>query len=98
MKEAWIIDAARSPRGIGRVGKGSLVGIHPQRILAQLLEALTTRTGMDRKHIDDVIIACGTQFGEQGYCIARMAALAYISQATVYQTANMIDQQRKMKL
>ena len=75
MKEAWIIDAARSPRGIGRVGKGSLVGIHPQRILAQLLEALTTRTGMDRKHIDDVIIACGTQFGEQGYCIARMAAL-----------------------
>ena len=79
MKEAWIIDAARSPRGIGRVGKGSLVGIHPQRILAQLLEALTTRTGMDRKHIDDVIIACGTQFGEQGYCIARMAALDAVS-------------------
>ncbi|MDE2356973.1 MAG: acetyl-CoA C-acetyltransferase [Alphaproteobacteria bacterium] len=75
MTEAWIIDAARTPRGVGKVGKGGLSEIHPQRILSTVLKALATRNGLDTADIDDVIAGCGTQFGKQGACIARMAAL-----------------------
>ena len=75
MNEAWIIDAARTPRGIGKIGKGALAHIHPQRILSSVLRALQERNGLDTAEVDDVIAGCGTQFGKQGLCIARMAAL-----------------------
>ncbi|PWR19676.1 acetyl-CoA C-acetyltransferase [Zavarzinia compransoris] len=75
MTEAWIIDAARTPRGIGKVGKGGLSEIHPQRILSHVLKALAERNGLDTADVDDVIAGCGTQAGKQGFCIARMAAL-----------------------
>ncbi|HEY5071898.1 MAG TPA: acetyl-CoA C-acetyltransferase [Caulobacteraceae bacterium] len=75
MAEAWIIDAARTPRGVGKLGKGALSEIHPQRILATVLRALAERNGLETSEIDDVIAGCGTQFGKQGACIARMAAL-----------------------
>ncbi|MDQ2859425.1 MAG: acetyl-CoA C-acetyltransferase [Pseudomonadota bacterium] len=75
MAEAWIIDAARTPRGLGKVGKGALSEVHPQRILATVLRALADRNRLDTADIDDVIAGCGTQFGKQGACIARMAAL-----------------------
>ena len=39
MTEAWIIDTARTPRGIGKVGKGALSEIHPQRLLSTVLKA-----------------------------------------------------------
>ena len=52
--EAWIIDAVRSPRGIGKQGKGSLAGIHPQRVLAQVLDGLRERVGFDPADVDDV--------------------------------------------
>ena len=32
MSEAWIIDACRTPRGIGKLGKGALAEIHPQQV------------------------------------------------------------------
>lgn len=75
MAEAWIIDVARTPRGIGKIGKGALADIHPQRILSSVLRALAERNVLDTRDIDDVIAGCGTQFGKQGACIARMAAL-----------------------
>ncbi len=75
MKEAWIIDAARTPRGIGKIGKGALADVHPQRILSTVLKALGERNNLDSDDIDDVIAGCGTQSGKQGACIARMAAL-----------------------
>ncbi|MDG5493287.1 acetyl-CoA C-acetyltransferase [Niveispirillum sp. BGYR6] len=75
MTEAWIIDAARTPRGIGKVGKGALTDIHPQRLLSTVLKALAERNGLDTGDVDDVIAGCGTQFAKQGNCIARMAAL-----------------------
>jgi len=75
MTEAWIIDAARTPRGVGKVGKGGLSAVHPQRILSTVLKALADRNHLDTADIDDVIAGCGTQFGKQGACIARMAAL-----------------------
>jgi acetyl-CoA C-acetyltransferase len=75
MAEAWIIDVARTPRGVGKVGKGALSEVHPQRILSTVLRALAQRNNLDTADIDDVIAGCGTQFGKQGACIARMAAL-----------------------
>jgi acetyl-CoA C-acetyltransferase len=75
MTEAWIIDAARTPRGIGKQGKGALWEVHPQKLLSTVLRALVTRSGLDSQDIDDVIISCSTQFGNQGACIGRMAAL-----------------------
>jgi acetyl-CoA C-acetyltransferase len=75
MAEAWIIDAARTPRGIGKVGKGALAGIHPQRLLSTVLRALAERNQLNTAQIDDVIAGCNTQWGQQALCIARMAAL-----------------------
>jgi len=75
MQEAWIIDAARTPRGVGKVGKGALSEVHPQRILSTVLKALAERNNLNTAQIDDVIAGCGSQWGKQGACIARMAAL-----------------------
>ena len=75
MTEAWIIDVARTPRGVGKVGKGALAGVHPQRILSSVLRVLAERNNLNTAEIDDVIAGCGTQFGKQGACIARMSAL-----------------------
>ena len=73
--EAWIIDTARTPRGIGRQGKGALWEIHPQRLLSTVLKALAQRNSLNTNEIDDVIISCNYQYLKQGQCIARMAAL-----------------------
>jgi acetyl-CoA C-acetyltransferase len=73
--EAWIIDGVRSPRGKGK-STGSLHHIHPQELLAQVLNALADRTGIDRGDVDDVIVGNGSQSGEHGACIGRMAVLA----------------------
>ena len=43
MAEAYIIDAARTPRGIGKVGKGALTELHPGRLLAQVFEEIGNR-------------------------------------------------------
>jgi acetyl-CoA C-acetyltransferase len=75
VREAWIIDAARTPRGIGKPDKGALAGIHPQRLLSTVLRALVDRNGIDARDLDDVIAGCNTQAGKQGLCIGRMAAL-----------------------
>jgi acetyl-CoA acetyltransferases len=75
MSEAWIIDAARTPRGIGKIGKGALADIHPQRLLSTVLRALADRNDLDTSEVDDVIVGCNTQFSKQGHCIGRMAQL-----------------------
>ncbi|MEO6122836.1 MAG: acetyl-CoA C-acetyltransferase [Ilumatobacteraceae bacterium] len=74
MSEAWIIDAVRSPRGKGKES-GSLHPVHPQRILAQVLNALRDRNGFDTGEVDDVIMGCGAGSGDHSMDIARMAAL-----------------------
>jgi acetyl-CoA C-acetyltransferase len=73
-REAWIIDAVRSPRGKGKEN-GSLHPIHPQRVLAQVLNALQARNGFDTADVDDVIMGCGAGSGDHSMDIARMAAL-----------------------
>lgn len=74
MSEAWIIDAVRSPRGKGK-DTGALHDVHPQRILAQVLNALQARNGFDTAEVDDVIMGCGAGSGDHSMDIARMAAL-----------------------
>src|SRR6516165_1457879 len=73
---AYIIDAVRTPRGRGKTGKGALNNIHPQELLAQTLNRLVDSAGASKGDVDDVVIGCVSQAGEQGGDIARMAALA----------------------
>lgn len=75
MPEALIIDAARTPRGVGKPGKGALSDIHPQRILSTVLRGIEQRNDLNTAEVDDVIIGCSTQQGKQGACIGRMATL-----------------------
>jgi len=75
MSEAWIIDAARTPRGVGKQGKGALWEIHPQKLLSTVLGALAQRNDLNTEDVDDVIISCSSQIKKQGACIGRMAAL-----------------------
>ncbi len=75
MTEAWIIDACRTPRGIGRQGKGALADMHPQHLGATVLKALAERTGINTAHVDDIIWGTSTQVGKQGRDLGRMAAL-----------------------
>lgn len=75
MTEAWIIDACRTPRGTGKVGKGSLAHLHTQRLGATVLAALAERTGLDTGDVDDVIFGCSWQVGTQSGDLGRMAAL-----------------------
>jgi acetyl-CoA C-acetyltransferase len=75
-ESAYILDAVRTPRGRGKRGAGALSGIHPQELLAQALEGLAGRTGLERRDVDDVVIGCVSQVGEQGGNVARNAVLA----------------------
>jgi acetyl-CoA C-acetyltransferase len=75
MKTAYVIDAVRTPRGRGKPGRGALAGIHPQELLAQSLVKLAERTAIERSDIDDVVVGCVSQVGEQGANIARNAVL-----------------------
>ncbi|HEU4455398.1 MAG TPA: acetyl-CoA C-acetyltransferase [Longimicrobium sp.] len=76
MPGAYIIDAVRTPRGRGKKGKGSLTEIHPQELLAQTLNQVAERTGIDREDVEDVVVGVVSQVGEQGGNIARNAVLA----------------------
>jgi acetyl-CoA C-acetyltransferase len=74
-REAWIIDAVRSPRGVGKQGKGALSHLHPQRVLAQVLGALQRKAGFDPRDVDDVVCGNGSQAGDHAHDIGRMAVL-----------------------
>ena len=75
MTEALIIDACRTPRGIGKAGKGALAELHPQHLGATVLKALAERTGINTAEVDDIIWGTSTQRGTQGGDLGRMAAL-----------------------
>ncbi|HEY2358711.1 MAG TPA: acetyl-CoA C-acetyltransferase [Phenylobacterium sp.] len=75
MSEALIIDACRTPRGIGKVGKGALADFHPQHLGATVLKALADRNGLNTAEVDDIIWGTSSQRGKQGGDLGRMAAL-----------------------
>src|ERR1019366_5578471 len=75
MAEALIIDACRTPRGIGKVGKGALADIHPQQLAATVLAAIAERNGLETADVDDFIWGTSMQAGTQAGDLGRMAAL-----------------------
>ncbi len=75
MVEAVIIDACRTPRGIGKPGKGALSGIHPHRLGATVLRALAERNPIDTAEVDDVVWGTHAQMGSQAGDLGRMCAL-----------------------
>ena len=72
LREAWIVEAVRTP--VGRYG-GALAGVRPDDLAATVLEAVVARSGIDPSIIDDVILGCANQAGEDNRNIARMALL-----------------------
>ena len=74
MREAVIIDAVRTPIGKGKPG-GALSGWHPVDLLAEVLQGLVQRTGIDPGVVDDVITGCVSQTGEQSFNVGRNAVL-----------------------
>jgi acetyl-CoA C-acetyltransferase len=75
VSEALIIDAVRTPRGLGKPGKGALCNLHPQHLAATVLKALQQRNNLDTAEIDDVIWGTSAQKGLQAGDMGRMAAL-----------------------
>ena len=65
MPDALIIDACRTPRGIGKAGKGALSDMHPQHLGAAVLRALQERNGFDTADVDDIIWGTSAQVGPQ---------------------------------
>ncbi len=76
MSDVWIIDACRTPRAIGKPGKGAYSGIHPQQLGATVLRALAERNKVNTAEVDDVIWGCNIQRGPQTSDMGRMSALA----------------------
>ena len=72
LRDAWIIDAVRTP--IGRYG-GALASVRPDDLAALVIRALVDRTGVDPSSVEDVILGCANQAGEDNRNVARMAAL-----------------------
>ena len=76
MAEAYIIDAVRTPRGIGKPGKGALSHLHPQHLAATVLAAIRDRNNLDTATVDDIVWSTSSQNGKQGGDLGRMAALS----------------------
>src|SRR3954452_8938070 len=72
LREAVIVDAVRSP-----IGKrnGALAATRPDDLAGLVLRALVERTGVDPAAIEDVVMGCVTQIGEQGYNVGRIATM-----------------------
>lgn len=72
MRDVVIVDAVRTP--IGRYG-GVLRDVRPDDLAALVIAALVRRTGIDPARIEDVVLGCANQAGEDNRNVARMAAL-----------------------
>lgn len=73
MKDAFIVEALRTPRARR---KGKFTSVHPVDLATYPLNALKARLKFDPAQIEDVIMGCVTQTGEQGWCVARSSVLA----------------------
>lgn len=75
MGNAYIVDACRTPRGIGKVGKGALAHLHPSYLGSTVLAAMAERNSLNTAEVDDIIWGTSSQTGKQGGDLGRMAAL-----------------------
>ncbi|MCS3843113.1 thiolase family protein [Microbacterium sp. AK031] len=73
--EAVLVDVVRTPVGRGKPG-GALSGVHPVDLAAGVLSAILERNGLESRQIDDVLLGCVSQVGDQSMNIARQAVLA----------------------
>jgi len=76
MRDAVIVEAVRTPVGIGKPGKGALSGMHPVDVSAAILCEVINRAGIESHLVEDVHWGCVGQVGEQSTNIGRNAALA----------------------
>ena len=74
-RTAVIVDVVRTPSGRGKPG-GALSAIHPVDLAAGVLQAVLERNGLESRQIDDVLLGCVSQVGDQAMNIARQAVLA----------------------
>ncbi|HET9853097.1 MAG TPA: acetyl-CoA C-acyltransferase [Candidatus Limnocylindrales bacterium] len=72
VREAWIVEAVRTP--VGRYG-GALASVRPDDLAAVAIRAAVERSGIDPASIEDVILGCANQAGEDNRNVARMSAL-----------------------
>ncbi|HKB27884.1 MAG TPA: acetyl-CoA C-acyltransferase [Candidatus Limnocylindrales bacterium] len=72
LREAWIVEAVRTP--VGRYG-GALANVRPDDLAALVIKAVVERSGIDPALIEDVILGCANQAGEDNRNVARMSAL-----------------------
>jgi 3-oxoadipyl-CoA thiolase len=72
LRDAWIVEAVRTP--IGRYG-GALASVRPDDLAALVLRAVVDRAGVDPALVEDVILGCANQAGEDNRDVARMAVL-----------------------
>ena len=75
MGNAYIVDACRTPRGVGKVGKGALAHLHPSYLGSTVLSSLAERNALNTAEVDDIIWGTSSQSGKQGGDLGRMAAL-----------------------
>ena len=75
MNDAVIVDVVRTASGRGKPG-GAFSQTHPTDLLAEVLRALLERNGLESRRVDDVLVGCVSQTGEQSGNIARNALLA----------------------
>lgn len=75
MAEAYIIDAVRTPRSLGKMGKGALSAMHPEHLAATVLAAIKERNNLETADVDDVIWGVSGQIGLQSGDVGRNAAL-----------------------
>ena len=75
MGTAYIVDACRTPRGVGKVGKGALAHLHPSYLGSTVLAAMAERNHLNTAEVDDIIWGTSSQTGKQGGDLGRMAAL-----------------------
>ena len=71
--DAYIYDSVRTPRGIGK-NTGSLSQVSPVQLVTTLLSALKKRNNLETSYVEDLVLGCVTQVGEQGGNIAKVAA------------------------
>ncbi len=72
LREAWIVEAVRTP--VGRYG-GALASVRPDDLAAAVVAAVVERSRVDPALVEDVILGCANQAGEDNRNVARMAAL-----------------------
>jgi acetyl-CoA C-acetyltransferase len=74
MSEAYIVDALRLPRALAKKG-GAYAALKPVDLLKPLFEALSSRHNLDSSEVEDVLLGCSTQSGDQGANLGKIASL-----------------------